>query len=627
MAVNQYKESADKNLEGALGNPNGTQGPSGEKGPNENLYNEVNAKSEPYQPNKEGLANTGSGVEAALGTDYSWNKQGTQKAETQFQADVLAQKQNALTNRQTIENNSKNYQAQADMMKYQNNQNAEKVGWTGGYVLDQNRQSEYLKASIQAQMYGAMELQKYGYDSSLAAARLSYDLNQQEYARQYYQEAVTAALSEAQLTGTYFSAETKDMMSQLAVAEQKLKDNPEDETAAKLKDTIYNWFSSNGISQAGVKTLEAWQAEQNQNLQWSQELYTRYNAAVQALKADKEMNPNTFFKLDENGNPIFDGVDVQTIDFAATSIGDALDYVIQDGEIASSGAKQQIYAYFNWLINDAIAMYKESVMTKDSNGNTSYNINKQTLAAEIKKATEKVMQYIDDEKADHLLDDYSFSYNDTNVNIDWKPGEEPGGGIKEPETPEGYNHKGTWTNAEAINVTTDKGTESVSLSNLAYMDWNDPNNYIQDSVKKNFSKASMGLDSGKFPESWLSTIKSQLNPTNTLLEVLPTILSTNPSGSNVTYKVNGLQNFKYYDTLEVQDGNYGLGGQIEYFLKDFYEQTTGTKIQVGSMIAIGDRILVWAGDDGKGYKSGRDARWAFVNKYSPHELIQTLVDL
>ena len=332
-----------------------------------NMYYDTLLNTEEYKPNSgvdengnplanEGK-NTGSGVEAAVGTDYSWNKQGEAKANTAYEQEVNNAKQNLLTNRQTMENNAVNYQAESDMMKYQNNQNAEKVGWTGGYVLDQNRQMDYLKQSIQAQMYGAMELQKYGYDSALAAARLSYDLNQQEYARQYYQEAVSAALSEAQLTGTYFSAETKDMMSQLAVAQQKKDDQSlteeERDQAKRLEEQIQSWFQSNGISKEGVKTLEAWQQESQIELQRSQEMWERYNAAIKAAQQDLAENSSLFFQLDENGNIMFDGNNALTGNWDSMSKEEILDYIMgqdldENGNVrVNQVALNQYYSYLD----------------------------------------------------------------------------------------------------------------------------------------------------------------------------------------------------------------------------------------------------------------------------------------
>ena len=340
-----------------------------------NSYSDIAGNKEGYIPNSEGRSNTGSGAEAAVGTQYSWQKTGGDKAQKQYESDVIGVKQNMNQNRQTIENNAVNYQAQADMMKYQNNQNAEKVGWTGGYVLDQNRQMEYLKQSIQAQMYGAMELQKYGYDSSLAAARLSYDLNMQEYARQYYEQAVSQALSEAQLTGTYFSAETKDMMSQLSIAEQKLKDNTlsqaERDQAQKLKDQIESWFSTNGISKEGVKTLEAWQAEQAHELEWSKELWQRYNAAMEAAKTDISTNASSFIMLDENGREMWDGVNVVTGNWETMDGKEILGYIKNN-----ASAMNQYYAYLDSTITGQVESgfakwcQTNGYITTDENGNT-----------------------------------------------------------------------------------------------------------------------------------------------------------------------------------------------------------------------------------------------------------------
>lgn len=380
-----------------------------------NSYDDISGNKEGYSPNSEGLSNTGSGAEAALGTDYSWNKQGSSQAQATYTNDVLTAKQNLLNNRQTAENNAVNYQAQADMMKYQNNQNAEKVGWTGGYVLDQNRQMDYLKASIQAQMYGAMELQKYGYDSSLAAARLSYDLNQQEYARQYYQEAVSAALSEAQLTGTYFSAETKDMMSQLSVAQQKKNDKSlsqeERDQAERLEKQIEDWFSTNGISKEGVKTLEAWQQDQANELQWSNELWTRYQAALEAANTDISENPSTFIMLDENGKEMWDGTNITTGNWETMTAQNVGDYLLSGTDkTINQQAVNQFYSYLDSTITGEIeAGYKEwciknGYIKENSDGNTN-------ITSKMNEAT--LLQYIEESGIiDRIKNKYSKGIED-----------------------------------------------------------------------------------------------------------------------------------------------------------------------------------------------------------------------
>ena len=314
------------------------------------------------------------GAAAAEGTQYSWDKQGTDQAQTQYQQDVLAAKQNALANRQTIEQNAVNYQQQTDMMTYANNQNAEKVGWTGGYVLDQNRQIEYLKSSIQAQMFGAMELQKYGYDSALAAARLSYDLNQKEFAHKYYQDAVNVALSEAQITGTYFSAETRDMMSQLNAADQemgyfnsegkalsveeireKINALPEgEEKAAKqralaVRENIEQWYKANDVSTTGIQTLAAWETEQTLAQQWAMSQWEIYQAALSAANNKELDTPGVFIEFDKDGNPVYDGTSIKTKDFNTMTNKQIADY-------AKTGtqAKSQVTGHVNNMFEETI---------------------------------------------------------------------------------------------------------------------------------------------------------------------------------------------------------------------------------------------------------------------------------
>lgn len=347
----------------------------------------------------------GAGTKAAIDTTYSWDKTATSMAQNQYQQDVLAKKQEALTNRQTIESNAQAYQQQADMMKYTQQQAAEKVGWAGGYVLDQNRQMDYLKASIQAQMYGAMELQKYGYDSALAAARLSYDLNQQQFAQQYYEQAVSQALSEAQLTGTYFSAETKDMMAQRDVAEQVLKEfvdetgnikipegtqlNQEQQQALNIYNNIKDWFNANNVSDAGVKTLAAWQAEESNNLAWTEFKWTQQQAALQATKEDLLTNPDKVIQVDNEGNTIFkeDGT-VAVFDFSTKSAAEWIEY-----GSSNTVAKEQVYGHIESIINQTALEYSE----KDT------SITQEEL---VEKLQDAITKYLGDEASNDFFKDY-----------------------------------------------------------------------------------------------------------------------------------------------------------------------------------------------------------------------------
>ena len=360
---------------------------------NQAYYDATKTNKEAYSPNSQGYTNTGTGAESALGTKYSWEDKAQKLAGNTYSQKVLEEKQNLLTNRQTMEQNAQQYQTQADMKQYSDNQAADKVGWTGGYVLDQERQQEYLKASIQAQLYGAMELQKYGYDTAMSAARLAYDSNMVQYAQEYYNQAVQNSLNEAQITGTYFSAEVKDMLGQNTIAEQAIKDyesktehtEEEDkayERAKKVQGTIRNWFEENHISKAGIKTLEAWNAEQSFELQWSQELWTKYQAALEATKEDVTAI-NKFLMLDENGNVVYDGTATKVGNWDTISTADKLAYASQN-----QATQNQLLSYLEGDIRQKVIDYKNSTYNKSTE---KYSMNKNKLSAIINTSVDDVI--------------------------------------------------------------------------------------------------------------------------------------------------------------------------------------------------------------------------------------------
>jgi hypothetical protein len=214
-----------------------------------------------------GAAAGDQGINGALGNpDFTWQKDAANKAKTMLDKDIETTRKEFLQGRSQIDQAAQQGQDQYSMSKYSTNQSIEKAGWAGGYVLDAQRQTEYLKASIQAQMYGQMELQAMGYDSQLAAARLAYDLGKQDLARQYYQDAVANQVQKAQLTGVWVSPEVNDMLTQSQAAsailakkeglsdEEKLLDK-EYQQAKHLKDQVTNWFAETGLSEVGVDTL------------------------------------------------------------------------------------------------------------------------------------------------------------------------------------------------------------------------------------------------------------------------------------------------------------------------------------------------------------------------------------
>lgn len=382
---------------------NETQDATSSLGLSGNTFNSSQGIKKTYTPNSEGKTNTGQGAEAALGTDFSWNKAGKEKAQTQFESDVVNAKTNAQQNATTINQQLVQNQEAADMIQYKNNQEAEKVGWTGGYVLDQNRQAEYLKASINAQMYGAIELQKYGYDTSLAAARLSYDLNQQAFAKEYYNEAVQNALNEAQITGVYFSAETKDMMAQYNIAKQKLKENPSDESAANITKSIDNWFESNGISPEGVKTLAAWQADQANELNWQNEIWTEYQAALQTAQAAIDENATAFIAYNADGIEYNNG-EVRIIDFNGLSNKQLSEYAS-----LSDKGREQVQAYIEYKKQEIYS--SNAIVDSDGNPNgyRADNIDKELKALEqqvqeINNASKEINNASDDSIKDIKID-------------------------------------------------------------------------------------------------------------------------------------------------------------------------------------------------------------------------------
>ena len=294
---------------------------------------------------------TGSGLKAPeviVGTDengnpikekinYSWETKAEERAKLDYESSVLETKSNMLQNRQDLESKGQQFQDQFAMQQYKQNQSIDKVGWTGGYVLDSERQVNYLKQTIQAQMYGQMELQKYGYDTSLAAARLAYDTNRYDLALEYYNTALSRAVSEAEITGYYIAPETNEMLDQYSIASQTLNDpNAREEDrlrADKILASVYEWFEGHGISKNGVETYKHLVEERTHKLSIDQ-IYKWINDDKNQISTD------TFAKLDENGNKIYkeDGSGVETINFSKMTAEDIIDY-IYSGPKDSEGNK------------------------------------------------------------------------------------------------------------------------------------------------------------------------------------------------------------------------------------------------------------------------------------------------
>ena len=357
---------------------------------------------------------TGSGLKAAEGTNYSWNTKADERAKLDYKSSVLESKSNMLENRQNIESQGQQAQDQFAMKQYAQNQSIDKVGWTGGYVLDSERQVNYLKQTIQAQMYGQMELQKYGYDTSLAAARLAYDTNRYDLALEYYNTALSRAVSEAEITGYYVSPETNEMLDQYSIASKTLNDpNAKEEDklrADKILTSVYEWFEGHGISKQGVETYNHIVQERTHKMSVEQTLdYIN--------KANKQIDSNTFTKLDENGNPSMskDGTTMETINFNTVSKEDLLDYIG-----SSEMAKQQYYGYLDtkitgetetqfktWLISKGLMDKQEDgTYTPKSNIDYSSQLYQFLKSNDIYQSLVNSFKDIDGDKAKQLQDIY-----------------------------------------------------------------------------------------------------------------------------------------------------------------------------------------------------------------------------
>lgn len=357
---------------------------------------------------------TGSGLKAAEGTDYSWNTKADERAELDYKSSVLESKSNMLENRQNIESQGQQAQDQFAMKQYTQNQSIDKVGWTGGYVLDSERQVNYLKQTIQAQMYGQMELQKYGYDTSLAAARLAYDTNRYDLALEYYNTALSRAVSEAEITGYYVSPETNEMLDQYSMASRTLNDKnaPEEERqrADRILSSVYEWFKGHGISEQGVETYNHIVQERTNKMSVEQTL--KYIDT-----ANKQIDSNTFTKLDENGNPSMskDGTSMETINFNTVSKDDLLDYIG-----SSEMAKKQYYGYLDtkikgetktqfetWLISKGLMDKQEDgTYTPKSNIDYSSQLYQFLKSSDIYQSLVDSFKDIDGDKAKQLQNIY-----------------------------------------------------------------------------------------------------------------------------------------------------------------------------------------------------------------------------
>lgn len=258
-----------------------------------------------------------SGIGAMLGQSngegltHSWDKEAKQYADKLYQQGKVEAESEYSVKASELKTEAQTSQEDLEMQKYTNAQTADKLGWTGGYILDQQRQMSVLKAGIQAQLFNTQELNRLGLESSLAAARLNADLKNQELAHQYYQDAITNAINTANVTGYYLSPEASDYLTQQRAAEQIMAtSDPNSAEYAKAQNVINyvdNYFSENGLTKQGTKTL----ALISHELQQDQFELEKKQLEISYIMASKQSTEYTEGKAglyyDESGNTAFAG--------------------------------------------------------------------------------------------------------------------------------------------------------------------------------------------------------------------------------------------------------------------------------------------------------------------------------
>lgn len=151
----------------------------------------------------------------------------------------------------------------SDWIKNEYNYNQQEAGtmWVAGKINDVNTQMSFLEATLTEDMYSELDLQKYFFDTNLATARAYAKEKKQETAYGWYRAATEKAIMEGNLIGWYMPAEANYMLSQWAVATEKLKDpnaTPADRNrAASVKNTVAGWFDSNNITWRGIECLNS----------------------------------------------------------------------------------------------------------------------------------------------------------------------------------------------------------------------------------------------------------------------------------------------------------------------------------------------------------------------------------
>ena len=304
-----------------------------------------------------GVLGTGSYYTQTAPLTSSWENKAEQQSGIKFQQDVLAGKQTMLRSAQEAQAKGQEMQTQLALGEYMRGQSTEKAGWTGGYMLDQKRQGDYLKASIQAQMYGAQELQRYGMDTQLEAARLAYDLGKEQLAYQLYQQEYQKSITEAQMFGYYVSPENRDLLNQLRASQAVLSDvNATEEEKARatvVKTQIDTWFGEQNLDPNDISKFAEITMEREQ---WNQ-------AKLDAVLATINDDPSTFIARNPDGSYAIDPATGQylKLNFDDISSSDLATFLSKDDGSDNKFADATFRSYAKYLAQSTINDYFSSL--------------------------------------------------------------------------------------------------------------------------------------------------------------------------------------------------------------------------------------------------------------------------
>jgi hypothetical protein len=283
----------------------------------------------------------------------SWENKAEQQSDIKFQQDVLAGKQTMLRSAQEAQAQGQEMQTQLALGQYMRAQSTEKAGWTGGYMLDQKRQGDYLKASIQAQMYGQQELQRYGMETQLEAARLAYDLGKEQLAYQLYQQEYQKSITEAQMFGYYVSPENRDLLNQLRASQAVLSDvNATEEEKARatvVRTQIDTWFGEQNLDPNDISKFAEITMEREQ---WNQ-------AKLDAVLATINDDPSTFIARKSDGTYETDPATGQYVklNFDDINSADLATFLSKDDGSDNKFADATFRSYAKFLAQSSINDY------------------------------------------------------------------------------------------------------------------------------------------------------------------------------------------------------------------------------------------------------------------------------